>query len=342
MIEWHITKECNLRCPFCYIDYSDSGEELTDSECMKLLEDLKQLGAPGIIFSGGEPLLRKKLILALVSRCKEYGMMSILATNGLALDQSLVEELVKAGISFVGLSLDGSKDIHNKLRGSDEAFDAVMRAIQMCNRFKILIQVQTCASKENFSEVPVVLGLCKELGVRKYLVLDFVPVGRGKQWADRSLSVEDREKLLDFVYAASVLLKGQIEVSYIEPYWFRKISQYDSARGDELRSRYLQGGVCTAGNSFFSILPNGDVIPCPRLQITAGNVRKETIQQIWSSSKVFHDLRSPKNLKGLCVNCSSKEICDGCRGRAYSSFGNYLQPDPFCIQNHLTSLGVKT
>lgn len=332
MLEWHLTKRCNLRCGFCYIDYA-AEDELSDRECCDLMDAFIGMKVPGIIFSGGEPLLRKPLLLDLLARGKAHDMRCVLATNGVLLDAATIGQLKEAGVLMIGMSIDGATaEIHNALRGSDEAYEGVIRAIRLCVEAGVPVQVQTVASRRNWQEVPAIAGLCRQLGVSKYLVLDFVPTGRGASF-DETLSPDQRERLLNFVYHTAKVMEGRPALEYVEPYWQRKMCQMEPEVGRPLRHRFFQGGTCMGGNAFLAVMPQGDVYPCPRLGLVAGNVRRQPFAEIWETSPLLRSMRSTEGLKGECRTCEYREtLCDGCRARAYQATGDYLAPDPACIK----------
>ena len=331
MLEWHITRRCNLSCHHCYIDYLTPIQELSDDECTSLLDTLVAMGVPGIIFSGGEPLLRAELLLRLIAECSRCGVRSVLATNGVLLDQRMLGRLKDAGLYMVGISIDSAEAArHDRFRGVEGSFEASARAIAVCAENGMPVQVQTVASKQNKDEVAAVTELCRRWGVTKHLVLDFVPCGRAASEAALVLDRSEREALLDLIYEESRSDNG-LTVEYIEPYWQRKICQMEPERGAELRRRFFQGGTCMGGNAFAAIMPGGDVLPCPRLQVVAGNVREQDFADIWRDAPVFGAMRDPQSLGGKCPTCTQRDLCDGCRARALLHSGDLLGPDPCCI-----------
>jgi len=332
MLEWHLTKRCNLRCSFCYIDYAQE-DELSDRECLDLMDDLIRMQVPGIIFSGGEPLLRKTLLLDLMAAGKNHGMRCVLATNGVLLEAATLGQLKEAGVLIIGMSIDAATpDLHDALRGAEGAFEGVIRAVRLCVQAGVPVQVQTVASRRNWREVPAIAELCRQLGVSKYLVLDFVPTGRGASF-EEALSPEQREHLLDFVYRTGKAMEGRLALEYVEPYWQRKLCQMEPDVGRPLRQRFFQGGTCMGGNAFLAVMPQGDVYPCPRLPLVAGNVRRQGFPEIWTDSPLLRSMRSTETLKGECRSCEYRDtLCDGCRARAHHAAGDYLAPDPACIK----------
>jgi len=117
VVVWNVTKACNLRCIHCYAsaDNNPAENELTTEEGFKLLEDLSSFGCPVVLFSGGEPLVRPD-ILDLIHRAVQLGLRAVLSTNGTLIDENMAKELKKFGLSYVGISLDGIGEVHDRFR----------------------------------------------------------------------------------------------------------------------------------------------------------------------------------------------------------------------------------
>jgi len=88
---------------------------------------------------------------------------------------------------------------------------------------------------------------------------------------------------------------------------------------------------CLAGTGVCFISHEGEVFPCGYLPAIAGDLRKQTLADIWENSVVFNELRDTDNLKGKCGCCEFRNICMGCRARAYAATGDYLDEEPFCV-----------
>lgn len=331
MVEWHITRRCNLNCPFCYIEYDKHYQEVDDETCFSILDQLHHADVPGIIFSGGEPLLRKELLLSLIRTAAGYGIRCVLATNGLLVTERTLIELQEAGLGILGMSIDGAKaETHDRIRGLVGSHRAVMIAMDLANHLQLPVHIQTCAMKSNYQEIPSIIGFCVERGVYKNLVLDFVPSGRGQSFEEEVLDQTQRETLLEYVYWTSKVLEGKTILEYVEPYWIRKVTEHDPARGAQLRMRFYQGGLCMGGNSFVAIMPDGSVYPCPRFPVSAGSLLERTFSDIWREAEVFKLMRSWDRLTGECVTCDVKNLCDGCRARTRVERGDYTTADPNC------------
>jgi radical SAM protein with 4Fe4S-binding SPASM domain len=88
---------------------------------------------------------------------------------------------------------------------------------------------------------------------------------------------------------------------------------------------------CLAGTGVCFISHEGEVFPCGYLPVIAGDLRKQTFQDIWENSTVFHELRDTNQLKGKCGCCEFRNVCMGCRARAYAATGDFMDEEPFCV-----------
>ena len=108
---------------------------------------------------------------------------------------------------------------------------------------------------------------------------------------------------------------------------FRRVL-YELDPGSPLLANYAHGS-CPAGKYYCRITPTGDVTPCPYMPVSAGNLRETGFAELWEHAQVFTDLRHA-SLGGRCGACEFREICGGCRCRAYATYGDYLAEDPAC------------
>jgi radical SAM protein with 4Fe4S-binding SPASM domain len=99
---------------------------------------------------------------------------------------------------------------------------------------------------------------------------------------------------------------------------------------------------CLAGTGVCFVSHEGEVFPCGYLPVIAGDLRKQKFADIWRDSLVFNELRETGNLKGKCGCCEFRNVCMGCRARAFAASGDYLAEEPFCVyQPHTKSLKVE-
>lgn len=328
IISWNTTRACNLNCKHCYRDAgSKDKNELSFKEAKALLEEIKLAGFKIVVLSGGEPLLRKD-IYGIVEYTRYLGMKAVLGTNGTLINEEVARKLKKAGLSRVGISLDSQNPkLHDDFRNFKGAFDKVLSAIQALKKVGLEFQIHTTLTKHNYKEIDSLINLAGELGASAYHIFFLVPTGRGRKQSEDVVPVRDYYRLL------SKILDRQKEVSLeLKPVCAPQFLPLALKKGMNLR--FMRG--CLAGISYCCILPNGDVHPCPYLPLKLSNVRKEKFSVIWKDNKIFKELRT-LNYKGRCRECIYKELCGGCRARAYLYFDDFMHQDYYCIAETLKS-----
>jgi len=338
IVSYSVTKACNLKCLHCHADAREAmANELTLKEAAQATNGMADLGTEVIIFSGGEPLLRRGLVLNLTEQCADLGMIPAMLTNGVLLDYKTAWKLKDAGMLAVGVPLDfATPERHNTFRNTPGAFESAVKAIKTCLEIDLKVVVTTMALRNNFEEIPKLINLLAKLGVEQVVFYDFIPVGRGKNLAIPGMSSEQHAQLLDYIYRIQEDGEMYFLISGGDPLYpgiiLEMHKQHDTKAPDKLLKQFTVHSKvgCHAGLHYFSLRPNGDIYPCPFLQVVAGNIRERSLSEIWYNSKVFDELRHRSQLKGKCGECKYREECGGCRARAYTQTGNYLAPDPYC------------
>ncbi|MDQ7822483.1 MAG: radical SAM protein [Candidatus Eremiobacteraeota bacterium] len=324
MISWNTTAACNLSCRHCYRDAGSKGSrELTTGEGFKLLDQIAALGFRLMILSGGEPLMRED-IFELVSHAAGLGLRTVLGTNGTLITEDTARHLRAAGLSRVGISIDSCNERdHDAFRQHEGAFREALAGIESCRAAGLPFQIHTTVRDENRREAGGLTDMAVSLGAKAHHIFFLVPVGRAASMEEEQLKVRDHEKLLSAIVDKAK--ECPIELKPTCAPTFMRI-----AKEKGLATRFTRG--CLAGLSYCVILPEGDVHPCPYLPLSAGNVRERTLSEIWNSSEVMRTLRM-EEYKGRCGSCSSKELCGGCRARAYfAAGGDYMASDPWCLK----------
>lgn len=311
--------------------------ELTIKEARKAINEMADLGTEVIIFSGGEPLLKKAMLLGLAEHCSDLGIIPVLLTNGTLLDSKTALELKGAGILAVGVPLDFmDPGRHDKLRNTPGAFKSSLRAIKACHNAGLPVVVTTMLFKDNLDELPKLMKLISSLNVDQAVLYDFIPIGRGKDIHNFAVEDRQRTKLLEILYGIQEELEIFFLISAGDPLYpgvILKMHEYhESKPPNKLLKRFLVDSPvgCHAGIHYLNLRPNGDVYPCPFLQLNVGNIREQNLANIWYYSKVLNELRDRSLLKGECGKCSYREFCGGCRARAWLQNGDYLAADPYC------------
>ncbi len=345
-VVWDVTYACNLRCKHCYATAGKPlPDELTTDEAMDTIDKLNKLGVTIISFSGGEPLVRKD-IYELISYAYEKGIYVAVATNGTMISEDVAKKMKEAGVGYVQISLDGTKETHENFRGIKGCYDRTIQGIKNCVKQGFFVNVSMTVTSYNYQDVEAVISLCEKLGVDWFMHYNFIPTGRGKNILDRDITPEQREELLKMLYRknfegsklsllstapqfARVALQYKQEKSFIPTHF------YNISAGERLKELAEFIGGCGAGRFYMSIRANGDIQPCVFFPLKLGNIRDmsyEDLEKFWKSNEVFEKLRN-KDLIESCGNCEYRYYCGGCRARAYNYFGDYLKPDPGCIRN---------
>ena len=328
IVSWSTTNQCNLDCPHCY---RDAGEplpgELTTSQARTMLEQISTVmddfkPAPKImVFSGGEPLLRKD-IYKLVAHAASLGMRPVFGTNGTLLTREVVQKLIDAGASAMGISLDSiDPDRHNEFRGMPDGFQKTLDGMRNCKEMGLRFQVHTTVMDWNYNEIEEITDLTVEMGGSAHHIFFLVPTGRAAFLAKGIMKAQKYEEILDRIMERQKDIPIELKPT-CAPQFMR------IAKQKGLNMRFSRG--CIAGISYCLIGPLGDVQPCAYLDMSLGNVKEESFVDIWRDSPVFEKLRTME-YSGRCGICEYKDVCGGCRARAaYYHKGDYMASEPWC------------
>jgi heme b synthase len=336
LIAWEMTKACNLACRHCRasaITQLDSNE-LSTVEAKGFIDHLADYGRPILILTGGEPLLRKD-VYEIARYGTDKGLKVVLATNGTLVTPEIAQHLKWAGIQRISVSIDGSDAAtHDDFRGESGSFDASLRALTYIEDAGIGYQINTIITKRNIEQIPGILDLAIKLGTDALHIFLLVPTGRGKEMMDDEIPPEEYEQVLNWFYKQQKTVPIQLKAT-CAPHYFRIMRQHAKKEGikitPETHGFEAMTRGCLAGSGFCFVSHIGDVNPCGYLPVLAGNIKQQSFCDIWENSKIFIDLRDVKKLKGKCGICEYREVCGGCRARAYAKTGDYMDEEPYCI-----------
>lgn len=298
---------------------------LTTQQCKKIIASIARFAKPILILTGGEPMERADLF-EIIEYARERGLRVVMAICGYLLNDESMAKLKKAGVSALSFSIDGaSADSHDKFRGTDGAFDAAMKAIEVARRAKMPFQINTTISKLNAGEIIGIGDLARRLGAMCFNAFIMVPTGRGKEISDAVLDPIEYESILGEL--VRIKLRGAVNVRVTcGPAWAR-ICEQAKARG-----LTGQPSGCMGGRGFGFISWKGDVQTCGFLDVSAGNLVENgfKFREIWLKSKFLREIRDLSEYKDKCGQCEFVGVCGGCRARAMAMLGNYLAGDPVC------------
>jgi radical SAM protein with 4Fe4S-binding SPASM domain len=350
LLFWESTIQCNLSCAHCRRLESNEAavKDLSTSQAIDLIEQLAKLGKdqsimPVIVFSGGEPLCRGDLF-ELVAQAKSLGIIPALATNGTLID-SAVSELIKAnGIKRVAVSIDGAtSEVHDRLRQLEGSFESALEGIGHLREKKVPFQINITLTKHNAGQLENVYELAQSIGAVALHIFMLVPVGCGQVLAETDmLSPQQYEQMMVKVHRLDSLEKMQIKVT-CGPHYERILRQKGLHQVKKENNHHQKDSVpgrtghhgpsrgCLAGLGVLFVGHQGDVFPCGYLPVNCGNILEDKLSSIWYRNKDLARMRNGEELEGKCGICGYKEVCGGCRGRAFAATGNYMAEEPFCV-----------
>ncbi len=339
VVSWNVTLKCNLKCAHCYINATDTEmpDELSTDAAKMLIHQITEVSRPLLILSGGEPLLRDD-IYDIIRYGADRGLRMGMGSNGILIDDEVAQKLKDAGMWTVAISLDSSvPEKHDKFRGVEGCWEHAVNAIKALKKAGIEVQVNCTVTHQNYDEIDDIMELAESLGVENFHLFFLVPTGRGTDIED--ITPEMYEGMIKNTLAKTMKHKLNVKPS-CAPQFMRVAKE----QGVDM-SRWVRG--CMAGLYYCRIYPSGEVTPCPYMPVSLGNIRDKSFKDIWFNSPVFEDLRDFNRLKGKCGACEHREVCGGCRARAYGVTteqmdfcgalheptelrGDYLADDPWC------------
>jgi len=362
LVFWETTAGCNLKCVHCRrLDVADQlvPQDLTTAESFRLIDDIVALGRPIFVLSGGEPLFRPD-IFDIARYATAQGLTVALATNATMIDDAMAGEIVSSGIRRVSVSFDGpNAAVHDAFRAIPGAFEASAAAVHRLRAHGMEVQINTTVANHNVSDMEAMLALAKEMDAIALHLFLLVPVGCGVEIAEEAqISAQQYEAVLNWMYDREMDSGLQLKAT-CAPHYFRiaRQRQVEERRLGITRelpasharqkaaghsggnggghpgghpSMHTMTKGCLAGTGVCFVSHKGQVFPCGYLPLEAGNVREQPFRQIWEESPLWTQLRDTAYLGGKCGVCEFRNICSGCRARAYGMTGDFLGEEPFC------------
>lgn len=335
LVAWEITRNCNLACVHCRASATMGPYEgeLDTQVCLKLLDQIKTVGDPIVILTGGEPLLRPD-IFDIARYGTDKGLRMVMAPNGILITDESARKMAEAGIRRISVSLDGStRETHDRFRGVAGAFEGALKGIETAQKAGIEFQINTTITKSNLDQIQAIQDLAVELGAVAHHIFLLVPTGRGKYIVDKEIDALEYEDTLNWFYDCRDQTPLQLKAT-CAPHYYRILRQRARQEGKKVtfRSHGLDAVTrgCLGGIGFCFISHRGIVQPCGFLNIDCGNVTKTPFAKIWESAEIFLKLRDYDNLGGKCGKCEYQKVCGGCRARAFEATGDFMAEEPLC------------
>ena len=344
VVVWNVGQRCNLKCVHCYSQSKDIEYpgELNTKEAKVMLDGLAEYGAPVILFSGGEPLLRKDL-MELITYARNKGLRAVISTNGTLITEEKAEELKKFGLSYVGISLDGLRETNDKFRGVEGAFDDALQGIRNCLKLGIKVGLRFTINKRNAQDIPGIFELIEKEKIPRVCFYHLVYSGRGSRLMEEDLSHEETRNVVDLIIDKTKEAHdrgNKIEVLTVDnhadgPYIYQRLLKEDPERAAEVLELLKWNEGNSSGHGLACISWDGAVHADQFWrEYTFGNVRERKFGEIWEdkSNTLLTKLKDKKHhVKGRCSRCKWLDICGGnFRARAEAYYGDKWEPDPAC------------
>lgn len=336
IVYWEMTQACALACRHCRAEAMPMWHpnQLTNEESRRLLRQIADFGdpLPHIILTGGDPLQRRDLY-ELIDEARSLGLqVSITPSATDALTADVIRKLKSHGIQSMGLSLDGSNAVrHEAVRGVAGCFEWTMRAARAAADVDMPIQVNTLVAQQTADDLPSIYELLKTIQVMRWSLFFLIAVGRGKMLEE--IAPEKSDEVMNWIY--DIACEAPFAVKTTEAPHYRRVAlgrmKGKHISPDALQRMSVYNGLgIRDGHGIMFVSNTGDVCPAGFLPLSAGNVRRSTVSEIYRNSDLFRSLHDSDRLEGKCGECEYREICGGSRSRAFAYTGNVLASDPFC------------
>lgn len=345
VVVWNSTRTCNLKCRHCYMssDAKSYQNELTTEEAKKFIDDLAAFKVPVLLFSGGEPLIRQDFF-ELAAYAAMKGIRPTLSTNGTLITREVAQKIKNIGVGYVGISLDGLREVNDKFRGKVGAFAAAMQGIQHCVAVGQRVGLRFTINRHNLQELDRIFDFIEEENIDRVCFYHLVYSGRGNAMMDEDVSPEESRKAMDIIirrtrdFEARGLKKEILTVDnhcdgvYM---YVKALADGDEELAGRIKALISMNGGNRSGIAFGEVDPMGYVHPDQFTQHhTFGNVRERKFGDIWTDEThpLLAGLKDRKALlKGRCAKCKYLDHCNGnFRTRAEATTGDFWASDPAC------------
>ncbi len=344
VVVWNCTESCNLNCRHCYAGAApfNSEGELTRDEAAAMIDDLAAFNVPVLLFSGGEPLLHGALFEH-VEHAARLGMRAVLSSNGTLIDGDAAQRLARAGVSYVGVSIDGLHGANDTFRGCEGAFTRAVAGIRSCRKAGIKVGLRFTITRQNAGEIPSIFRLVREESIPRICFYHLVYAGRGASLMDEDLDHTTAREVMDTIIDHTAALTGDgvdcrvltVDNPADGPYIYLRMLREKNPRAAEALDLLRRNGGNGTGDRIGCISWDGRVHPDQFWRhLTLDTIRRRPFSAIWSDRT--HPLldaldNRTQHLSGRCASCRFLDVCGGGnRNRAETATGDLWKPDPAC------------
>jgi radical SAM protein len=335
-IAWEVTRACVFACVHCRADAQvrRNPAELSTEEGFALIDRFRDFGSPILVFTGGDPMMRRDLF-DLIEYADRAGLRCSLTPTATALPTvARLRRAQQAGVRRIALSLDApTPEVHDEFRKVKGSWERTMTILRNAHEIGLSAQINTTVTTHNVDHLPEMVEFVREVGAVQWSVFFLVPMGRGQQLS--MISPEQHERTLQWLYGVARTADFDVKAT-AAPMYRRIVAQH--RHGDEVAGagfafhdgldRPSQG--VNDGRGFLFVSHVGEIMPSGFLPIVTGNVRTDDVVDVYRHHPLFRALRDPEALTGKCGRCEFRDVCGGQRGRAYAVTGDPFASDPAC------------
>ncbi len=349
VVVWNCTGQCNLRCIHCYASATnrDSDGQMDTAMGMRFINDLAEFEVPVILFSGGEPLLRKD-VFELASFASSRGIRVALSTNGTLINDKTADEIKKICFAEVGISLDGVSSTNDRFRGKKGAYRDALQGIRNCVARGVRVSLRLTITRYNHEEIPLIFRLIEEEGIDRVCFYHLAYSGRGDGLRQQDVTHSQTRRAVDTICQHTLdmhsrgLRKEVLTVGNHADgvYLYLKTLERDPKHAGQILELLKINGGNNSGLRIGAVDDRGNVHPDQFWQnYSLGNVMQRKFGEIWmdTSEPLLQGLRNRKKLlKGRCARCKYVDLCNGnLRVRAEAVYKDLWAEDPACYLSDL-------
>ena len=344
VVIWNLIRRCNLTCRHCYSTSADKAftGELTTAEAMAVMEDLRAFGVPVLVLSGGEPLMRPDLF-DLAHHAKSLGFYLALSTNGTLIDEDLMPRITAVGFDYLGISLDGLAETHDRFRRRIGAFQASLEALRLCRDAGVKVGLRFTLTRDNARDLPALLELMRQEDIPKFYLSHLNYAGRGnknrRDDAHFRMTRDAMDLLIETTWSRIQagrpveMVTGNNDADGV--YLLEWTRRHFPERAADLCRVLTHWGGNASGQNIANIDNLGHVHPDTFWwDHPLGDVRERPFSAIWEdrSDPLMAGLKQrPRPVTGRCADCAHLAICNGnTRTRAFQVSGDFWAEDPGC------------
>ncbi len=345
IVIWETTQACDLACVHCRACAQPvrSALEFSTLEAKRLIDEVAALKAPVFVLTGGDPLKRPDVFESVEYASLHGVRISLTPSATPLLTKEAIVRLKACGLARLAISLDGpTAEVHDAFRRVPGSYEWTLQAVRWAREIGLPVQINTTITRRNLRYLDSTIALMEQLEIVLWSVFFLVPTGRGA--TTDLISAEEFEQVFEKLYETSRRVKFDIKSTEAQHYRrFLLQRRTEEKRKDKTSPLPTMLGTRTPdgigraprgindGKGFVFISHLGEVFPSGFLPVSAGNVRKQSLTELYRHSPLFVSLRNSANLKGKCGVCEFREVCGGSRARAHATTGDVFAEEPCCI-----------